>query len=369
MFIEELKKNKCLGCWACYSICPVRAIEMKQDIEGFKYPTINYDRCNECGKCLKVCPAINIFNVIKEMEKCVFAAWSIDNNTRYKSTSGGVFSELAKIILYDSGYVCGAVYDNDHMVKHYIGNDSESLDRIRQSKYLQSDIGNIFLEIEDKLKEDIKVIFCGTPCECNGLVNFLKEKEISKKNLIIIDFICRGSNSPKVFGMFLKELEKEYGSKVKRVWFKNKVFGWNKFSTKIDFENGHKYLKDRYNDLFIRGFIEKNLYIRPSCSECINKGENRVSDITLGDFWGVKLKDYNKDVDLGTSAIIINTIKGLKLLERVKKNLFIEEKSIEEVTKSNPHYYYSVESGNDRDKFMKNIDGLNIIENIKSFFD
>lgn len=367
MFVEELEKIKCSGCWACFNVCPVNAIEMKQDEEGFKYPLIVEEKCIKCSKCEEVCPSLKIVKNSNSIDPKVFAAWSLDKDTRIKSTSGGVFSELAKQVLEDSGYICGAIYNKENMVEHFICNNKEGLDKIRQSKYVQSDVGYVFQVIEKKLKENHKVLFCGTPCECGGLINYLESVGAHIDNLIIVDFICRGSNSPKVYDMFLKELENEYGSKVKKVWFKNKTYGWNRFSTFIEFENGKEYLKDRYSDLFIRGYIEKNLYIRPSCSYCLFKGVPRMGDITLGDFWGIEMKDSTKDTDKGTSVIMLNSLKGEKIFEKIKTRLFFEEKTIDEVSKNNVHLNKSIEQGTERSEFMKQLNNINVSNNIKLF--
>ncbi len=366
MLNSKQEKNECSGCGACFNICPVKAIKMNPDIEGFEYPVIDSKICIDCKKCMKVCPYLNITKPY-DTDKKVYAAWSLNEEARSYSTSGGLFFEFAIKILNENGYVCGAGYGKDFLVYHNIISENSDLKNLMQSKYIQSNVLDAFFSIGNVLKEKNKLLFCGTPCQCNGLVNYLDEEKIERSNLYIIDFICRGVNSPKVYKKFLNELEKIYNSKVKNVWFKNKTFGWNRFSTKIDFENGSKYLKDRYSDVFIRGFIEKNLYIRPSCSNCMNKGEKRFSDITLGDFWGIKLNDAEKDTNLGTSAVIINTEKGIELLSKIKERIFIENKKIEDVTKKNPHYYDSVRAGEDREKFMENIDTLNTVENIKSF--
>ena len=367
MMIDNLEKNKCNGCYSCYNICSVDAIDMTPDKEGFNYPVINYSKCIQCGRCDVVCPIIHPMEKNNRKVPDVIAAWSLNQEIRMNSTSGGVFSELARKVLKRSGYVCGAVYNGEHMVEHFITNNLDELEKLRQSKYVQSSINIIYKKIGDLLNEDKEVLFCGTPCECGGLYSYLNCLNISMLNLILIDFVCRGSNSPKVYQMFLKRLETEYKSKVESVWFKNKTFGWNRFSTKIEFKNGRQYLQDRFSDSYIRGYIEANLYIRPSCGECAFKGFPRISDITLGDFWGVELEDKKNNPDGGTSLVIINSSLGDKLLKEIKSYIFLEKKTIEDSVKYNSCIYESIVHGTDRDGFMKDLDQLDIIENINRF--
>lgn len=354
MSVNILEKNKCTGCYACSNVCPKKCIKMERDSEGFVYPSIDEDLCVNCDLCNKVCPVLNKAEV-KECtsEPKIYAAWSENMKIRYNSTSGGVFSELAIKFLERGGYLCGAKYGKDHHIEHCIVNTREGLDEIRQSKYAQSDMGNVYTDIKNLLDEGKKVMFCGTPCACAGLINYVGEK---RENLFIVDFICRGSNSPKVYEKFLAYLEKKYKSKIKKVWFKNKTYGWNKFSTKIEFENGQFYLEDRYHDLFIVGYIRYNLYMRPSCAECDYRGLPRVSDITLADFWGVKMSDISKDVEQGTSLVMINTSKGAELFESIKENLYIEEKELEDTIKGNPSLFSSPVMNKKREYFFKNLD-------------
>ena len=365
--IDDVVKNKCNGCYACYNICPVDAITMTPDSEGFSYPLIDYNKCIKCEKCSMVCTAKNSMKRDNRDIPNVYACWSSDEEIRIGSTSGGVFSELAMQVLKNSGYVCGAIYNEEHMVEHYLSCNMDDLDKIRQSKYVQSAIHTIYRQIADLLEDNKLVLFCGTPCECAGLYQYLKCLETNQSKLILIDFVCRGSNSPKVYRMFLDQLEAEYGAKVKRVWFKNKTYGWNRFSTKIEFENGESYLHDRNSDQYIRGYIEANLYMRPCCGDCDFKGFPRISDITLGDFWGIELKDKSKTTDKGTSLVMINSPKGEDLFYAIKENIFYEEKELSDASKGNPCMYQSIVHGPNRENFMRELDQRNINENIGRF--
>lgn len=363
--IDKLEKHECTACAACVNICPKKCISMHKDEEGFEYPKIDFDKCIKCGLCEKTCPILNKQKTEKYTDKpSIFAAWSLDEEIRFNSTSGGIFSELAKAILEKKGYVCGAKYNEENMIEHTIIDKVEDLEKIRQSKYAQSSIGTIYLKIKELLEKDNIVLFCGTPCECAGLSNFLGK---NYEKLYICDFVCRGSNSPKVYKKFLEYLEQKYKSKIKRVWFKNKKYGWNRFSTKIEFENGKEYLKDRYSDLYIRGYIEENLYMRPCCSDCKFKRFPRGADITLGDFWGIKLKNKEMDVEKGTSLVMLNSEKGKELFEEIKPKIYFEQKTLEEALEKNPSIIQTATKSVNRDEFMKQIDDVRIDKLIRKY--
>lgn len=323
--VNWIDDNDCTACGACHNICPKNAINMVSDRCGFAHPRINSKLCIDCGLCKSVCPiSTPASSNGNSANPDVYAAWSLNEDTRYKSTSGGVFSELARRIFSMGGFIVGAVYDENHMVHHEIVSDEEGLRRVRQSKYVQSDIKNIYKKIKELLDSEQIVAFCGSPCQVAGLYSFLKKRY---EKLYTIDFICRGSNSPKAYRKWLDMLENQYHSKVTRVWFKNKELGWNRFSTRVDFENGKKYRKDRYTDLFMRGYLEKNLYIRPCCGNCHFKSMPRVADITLADFWGI---DKKLDADKGTSMVIVNNNKGASLVNQIRSQIFIAKRNLEE---------------------------------------
>lgn len=365
-WIEKIEKN-CTGCGACINICHTKAISMRENQEGFWYPKIEYKKCVQCGKCAYICPILNCSEFEKLEKVAIYAAWSLNPEVRYCSTSGGIFSELAERILEQGGRVCGAVYDGCQMVHHQIIYDKKDIERLRQSKYVQSDMGNVYYDIGNVLRENRPLLFCGSPCQCWGVYNYCVEKKIRCGNLYLVDFICRGANSPKVYRKFLDELEQAYGAKVSRVWFKNKTYGWNCFSTKIEFENGTSYLQDRYHDIYIRGYIEENLYMRPSCSECKFKGFHRVADITLADFWGITLQKKQKECDGGTSMVMVHTEKGRDLWNSLVPYVYSEEKRIEEVVAGNPCFENSARQGRHREQFMSDLDEMPIMENIKRF--
>lgn len=338
MSIEINDKTQCSGCWACYNICPHKCISMDEDEQGFKYPLVNKDECIECSLCENVCPMHHI-KTETSMDHDVYAAWSKNDDIRFTSTSGRAFSELAYSFLDTGGLVVGAAYREDNTVEHVLISDRNGVEKIRQSKYVQSNINLIYDEIKKSLQRNTSVLFCGAPCQVAGLKGFLGK---DYDNLVTVDFICRGMNSPKAYYYWLKELEDEYKSKVTKVWFKYKVNGWKRSPrcTHIDFENGETCVADGENNYFMQGYLNGNLYLRPSCSKCLFKGDNRYSDITLADFWKVS---GELDDDKGTSLVMINTSKGWELFSRASKNMVVYKRSFSEINEGNVCFNNSAE--------------------------
>lgn len=365
--IEIKDKKNCTSCFACYNICPKNAIIMKEDKEGFKYPKIDKSKCVNCGLCDKVCPIINRKSETNKNNKRpkIIAAWSKDNNIRLDSTSGGVFSEIAKKIYNEGGYVCGAIYNKEWLVEHYISNDIKDLERLRSSKYLQSDVNDIFRQIKKLLEENKKVLICGSPCQIVGLYNFLGK---DYENLYTLDFICRGMNSPKIFKGYIQSLEDRYKSKVVNIKFKHKIHGWHNFSTKIDFENGKTYIGGRYEDSYMIGYLKYNAFMRPSCYDCQFKELPRRGDITLADFWGIEKINPKLDQNKGTSMILINSQKGEELFDNIKEGLDFEEIKSEKVFNENVCMKESVKETKERKEVFNNIDKLTYEQLSKKYF-
>ena len=203
------KKSECTGCWACYNACPVGAISMVDDEEGFKYPHVDYETCIECKRCVKVCPTINEKQTYKR--GVAYACYNKDEEIRRQSSSGGIFTLIAEEFISRDGKVFGAVFDENFDVHHDGASDMEEVGRMRGSKYVQSTIGETYKEVKDLLNSGEYVLFSGTPCQVGGLRTYLG-RDYSK--LFCMDNICHGIPSPKVFSEYRQYLEKKHMSRM-----------------------------------------------------------------------------------------------------------------------------------------------------------
>lgn len=308
--IDRLSKAECCGCNACGDACPKGSISFVKDDEGFLYPQIDKTTCIECNLCEKVCPVINIEALKKndfEKPKC-YAAVHKNLQVRFDSTSGGAFSAFAKKAYQEKAYVGGAVWNDDWSVSQYISNNKKDLERLRSSKYIQSNAIGFYKEVKALLKNGEKVLVCGTPCQMAALRSFLGKPY---ENLLILDFVCMYVNSPKIWEAYIKHLEEEHHAKVVYIKDKNKEIGWRTLCTKVVFDNGDVSYETKDKNAFRRCYMGMGVAARPSCHNCKFKGFPRIADATLADFWGVEkylTKEY--DNNLGTSMVLLNSEKG-----------------------------------------------------------
>lgn len=317
--IRITQKKDCCGCGACVQSCPVNCIRMCQDAEGFFYPAVDEKACMRCGKCQRVCPVLNGKTVDDEILAHGLACTK-DENMRKNSSSGGVFSLLAEEIFKQNGVVFGAAFDGQLDVHHIGVWDVQGLELLRGSKYVESRIEGTFVEAKKELDTGKTVLFSGTPCQIAGLQCFLgKEYE----NLYTVDLICHGVPSPKVWQRYLSWKQSEQGADVRRVFFRDKGSGWKAFSMKMEFDDLTVYEQCFEKDPFMRLFLQ-DICLRPSCYACRFKRLNRVSDLTLGDAWGVGKYRKEMDDDKGTSVILVHSKKGERLLQAVEGQLRID---------------------------------------------
>lgn len=352
--IELRNKNDCCGCHACYNICPVKAISMKEDEEGFLYPEINGDLCINCGKCERVCPNIKKFKLSENSQ--VYACYIKDFGKRLESASGGFFSLLAEYVLDNNGLVFGAAFDNNWNLNHIMVNNKKDLIGLKGSKYLQSCIGDTYEQAKMSLDNDKLTLFSGTPCQIQGLKKYLgKEYE----NLITVDLICHGVPSPLVWKKYLDEFNE--GRKL--VYFRQKDKEKNNSLVYIyddGFEKSERYDKNS----FIKGFIN-NLYLRLSCYDCKFKGIEKCSDFTLGDFWGLENYDSKFYDKYGISAVIVHTNKANKLLKTLNNKLNIKKSNIGMLLPCNQYLEKSVVLTHKRKKFFKKWNQSGVINTIE----
>ncbi|MCL2327850.1 MAG: Coenzyme F420 hydrogenase/dehydrogenase, beta subunit C-terminal domain [Bacteroidetes bacterium] len=357
--INITDKKDCCGCNACGDICSRNAITFITDIEGFWYPKVDAEKCNDCGLCEKTCPIINIQSLKKNdlgQSEC-HAAIHKNLEIRFDSTSGGVFSALAEKTYRDGGYVGGAIFNENFSVRHFISNDKKDLSALRSSKYLQSNALGFYTAVKDLLKQGEKVLVCGTPCQMSALRAFLRK---DYENLIIVDFICRGINSPKVFRKYLDYLEDRFNSKVVYFKAKNKELGWRELTSKIVFENKEVLYDTKETSFFTIGYLQTGVYSRPSCYDCQFKGFPRIADITIADFWGAeRVVGKELDNDLGTSLVMTNSQKGKKYYEQIQSTLLSKPITFDTIFKGNPALTKSLNLPVvDRKSFYEDLDKL-----------
>ncbi len=350
--IDKIISNRCTGCNMCGDICPRNAIKYKINEEGFEEPEVDYSKCIKCGLCTKKCPVLNEKIFKKEIPE-VYSAWIKDDDIRLKSTSGGIYYAIAKKFIDNDGYIVGSVYSEDYKeAYHIIGSNDEDLNKIIGSKYFQSSAKGIYTKIKKLLEKNEKVLFCGTPCQSAALQSFLSKEY---DNLYIIDFICRGINSPLAFRKHIEELENLYNSKVKLVQLKNKKTGWQSLATYAEFENGKTYHQDRNTSPWVKGFVESGgLFIRNSCYSCKFREFPRISDITIGDFWGIQGMK-SEDMFKGISSVMINSSKGNKLFDMIKEDIIYERKNLDQLLAGNPALLTDPIKNQNRDKFFKEL--------------
>jgi coenzyme F420-reducing hydrogenase beta subunit len=303
--ISILDKADCCGCTACYATCPVDAITMQPDEEGFLYPYVNQTKCIDCNRCLEVCYSVAYYTD----PQTLFACFHKDEQVRERSSSGGCFAALANVILESGGGVAAVGYsaDNKECLHKIVTSVSASdLDDLQRSKFVQSKKYDVFCKIQDFLNTGKTLLFVGTPCEVNGLRSFLDKEYV---NLLTCDLICGCVSSPKVYRKYIDFLENKYRSSVVSVNFKDKRHGWHDKTISINFANGTEYCNSILDDDYCVSFHSR-YNIRPSCFRCKCRSLLRVSDITLGDFWAIEKYKPEYDDNLGTSFLLCNTPKG-----------------------------------------------------------
>lgn len=348
---ELAARSLCSGCAACRAACPKGAISMKADAEGFLYPLIDETACVSCGKCRRVCPVLN--RPQPREPQAVYAALAKDTALRLASSSGGLFSLLARPILARGGVVFGAAWDyTSHTVKIVSVRTEAELAALRGSKYVQADVGDAYEQTCAALQKDIPVLYSGTPCQIVALNRVLGK---SYANLLTVEIICHAAPSPLAFQKYAAQRERRAGSKISRIFSRSKNCSWKRYAMSLSFHaKGIAYLKPLTEDTFLRGFLAE-LYNRPSCHACSVRELRSGADITLADYWNVHRKFPVMDDDRGTSVVLVNTEKGAEAFAAIQPDCRVAVSDYADIRRTNPAVYRSSSPHPKRGRFFAQI--------------
>lgn len=307
------EKELCCGCGACMDACPVDAVRMTEDGEGFFYPQADAAACIRCGRCEAVCP---MGREEAAPDNRYFGARAREGRVRLASSSGGVFPVLAEYVLRRRGAVFGAAFGEGMEAAHREAWSLEELEGLKTTKYIQSRMDGVYRRVRALLEEGRQVLFCGTPCQAHALRRFLGGP---CDGLITADLVCFGVPSPGIWTDYVKFLERRHGGALTAFSFRDKRARDNGH-TRAYVCAGKEYAGDLGGDpycgMFFGGYI-----IRPSCHACRYCTTDRGSDFTLGDFWGIGKVRPEADDGMGNSLVMLHTEKARGVWAEVREEL------------------------------------------------
>ena len=343
--IISVHSEDCYGCTACASVCTLNAIGMQSNDKGFLRPVLDQSKCVNCGKCLIACPALQKEAPTSKTVEC-YAGRIKDSEIRAKSTSGGAFSAFASALTVSGAIVYGAEF-NRSGVRH-IRVENGDISSLRGSKYVQSDLSDSFSCISRDLKAGKTVLFVGTPCQCGGLRKFAKASRLPDENLYIIDFICHGTSSSRIFSDYLTYCEKKHSKKIVDHIFRSKANGWHAHLEANVFEDG-EVDSASFDSQIHKGIFYSAYAFSDRCYKCDYASKERVSDITIADFWGIERALPEFDDNKGTSFVIISTSKGKTLFDMASDSMECVPVDISDTRQ--PHLDHSVARPENTDAF------------------
>lgn len=326
-------KKDCTGCGLCAARCPKQCIEMKPGFLGHLYPEIDQDKCIDCKLCQKGCPSLQ--DIESSYPKKAFAAWSKDEEDYVTSTSGGAASVLSQYVISKGGVVYGCSVLPNIQIAHIRVDNLEALHLLKGSKYVQSQIKSIIAQLRKDVKDGLQVLFIGTPCQVAAIKQLYK---ITPDNLYLVDIICHGTPSNKFLKDYIQKDLKIDAAKVTNVKFRlPDAFSLCVFEKDKLLYKSNNLWTHRYEDLYYNTFIDGFTY-RDSCFSCHYAKPERISDITIGDFWGLGNEVSDKDIPEhknGISCVLPITEKGMQLVEAIRHSLNIYERPVTEAINGN----------------------------------
>ena len=351
--IKIKDKKDCCGCWACENVCPKACIMMTEDEEGFRYPHVDKDTCIDCHLCEKVCPVINA-KADEPKEQKAFLLQHKDEKVLQESASGGAFTAFASYVIERGGMVFGAAYDKDFQVIHQYVEKYEDLRIFRNSKYVQSMVGDAYQRAKAFLKQGRMVCFSGTPCQLEGLLNYLRKPY---DNLVTVDVMCHSITSPKIFRMYVEMQKEKYGDDIENIMFRDKQPYGYKYSSMSVYRRGKQVYKEGVEtDVYLRSFF-CDVNVRPSCFDCKFKKQHHLTDFTIWDCFDVRKFSKEFDNDKGVTRILANTDKAMTILNNINDRARIFEIPVGEAVSGVKEMLHSVKMNSRRGAFFKECAG------------
>lgn len=360
--IEIKSPTQCCGCGACKSICPVNCIEMKEDSEGFKYPQVDKSICIMCRQCENVCPVLHKISASYQTE--AYLSRTKSQELLMQCTSGGIFTSIAKQVVENGGIAYGAAYGENFCVRHERVTDSIGVIRLAGSKYVQSDLSDTFDTLKEDLLNDKQVVFCGTPCQVAGLNNYLGKRY---NKLLLIDLICHGVPSPKLWKEYVGFIKKKYGDII-NVNFRSKRLGYHVTVMEEHFSNGNARISSARTNLMLKCYF-KNVADRPICYECPFKTIAHCSDLTIFDGWHAReyVPDL-KDDDKGYTIILVQSEKGKSYINE-QEHLYLNLIDLEQaISRDGKMTLNSVVKPKARNSFYQMLDEIGIENTVNVLF-
>lgn len=362
--IEITEKKNCCGCTACAAVCPKECISMREDAEGFLYPAVNKTTCINCGACEKVCSILHV-KPERKFEQEAYIVQNKDQKVLRESTAGGAFTAIAKYALRHGGVVFGVELSNQLVAHHIYVETEKDLARFRNSKYVQSNVGDTFRQVKSFLNQGKFVCFSGTPCQIEGLKNYLR---LDYENLITVDVVCRAVPSPLIFQKYVEYQEKKLADHIKTVRFRDKHYGY-KYSTMnvITDKNKGNYHQGVESDPWLRAFFS-NICDRPSCHDCHFRKQYRVSDFTIWDCFHAGRFSKELDNDKGATRVLVHSEKGKRIFDEIKEGFSYIQTKPEYIVAGAKEMKESVAANPRREEFFMDANQLDGAQLFQKYF-
>lgn len=352
--MEICDKKICTGCCTCMNVCPQKAITIVCDSLGKTVPKIDENKCTQCQLCVKKCPMNNELNTKKP--RCCYALWTNSKKDRETCASGGVATTFSRFVMREKGVVFGSGFDENLDLMKQMAKTEDDLEKFKGSKYVKSEIGFSYQQVKEKLDSEIFVLFIGMPCQIDGLNHYLGKEY---KNLITVDFICHGTPPGKYLKEYVKSLVPDRD--VTNISFRGE---YDNYFTLYDKEDV-LYCKQGHIDLYYRSFLNSLIY-NDNCYQCRYASINRVSDITIGDFWGIDRNTLSNQYEGRISVALINTNRGQLFFDEVKYLFTYEARTIKEAFNGNCQLRRPAKAHPNREKFEEEYKKNGFVKAVKS---